>query len=158
VVAHVFNDFLKPKPLLLESVVDIANFTTRTPISELPSVIDESCVINLYADYAIDNVKHQLSDALFIKRELDSNPPSGCVLKHGLTTSIDTTLSLNLSVIGEKILHSGKSVESRVKQNVKRKLASRSKRPPTDGWRLNDREFNQFHDRYKSTVEGCCDS
>ena len=43
-----------------------------------------------------------------------------------------------------------------MKRIVKRKLASRSKRPPTDGWRLNDTEFNELHAVYKFTVEGCC--
>ena len=44
-VGYVFNDCPKPKPRLLESVVDIAASTQRTHISELPSVIDESRVI-----------------------------------------------------------------------------------------------------------------
>ncbi len=54
--------------------------------------------------------------------------------------------------------HSRKNVESRVKRNVKRILLSRSTRPPTDGWRLNDTEFDELHSIYKFTMEGCCDS
>jgi hypothetical protein len=51
--------------------VDIVAFTTRIPISELPSIIDEYCIINFNTDYAADYAKHQLNDALVIKRELD---------------------------------------------------------------------------------------
>jgi hypothetical protein len=45
-----------------------------------------------------------------------------------------------------------------MKRNVKRKLLSRSKRPTSDGWRLNDKEFDELHNIYKFTVKGCCDS
>ncbi len=55
------------------------------------------------------------------------------------------------------ISHFGRNVESRVKRIVKRKLINRGKIPPTDGWRLNDTEFEQLHTIYKFTVEGCCD-
>ena len=40
---------------------------------------------------------------------------------------------------------------------VKRKLLNRSKRPPTDGWRLNDEEVDKVNKTYKFTLEGCCD-
>jgi hypothetical protein len=33
-------------------------------------------------------------------------------------------------------------IEPRLKRMVKCKLLTRSKRPPTDGWRLNDEEFD----------------
>jgi len=138
--------------------VDIANSTMRSLFSEHPFVIDESCVINLNTDYVIEYVKHQLNDALAIKRELDLNPLAGYVLELPLTTSIDTTPIPNLGVVGETILHSGKSVESRVKRGVTRTLASRSERPPTYGWRVDDREFNKLHNLDKFIVEGCCDS
>ncbi len=55
--------------------------TSRTPISELPFVIDEPCAINLNSDYTIDSTKHHLSDALGIKRELDLNSSAGCALE-----------------------------------------------------------------------------
>ncbi len=64
---------------------------------------------------------------------------------------------MNCGLVNEEVLHSGENVESRVKQIVKRKLASHSKRPPTNGWRLNDTEFNQLHNLYKFTVEVFCD-
>ena len=60
--------------------------------------------------------------------------------------------------MGKEVPYSRKTVESRVKRNIKRKLLSRSKRPPTDGWRLNDKEFDELHKIYKFTAEGCCDS
>jgi hypothetical protein len=69
-VGHVFNNGPKPKPRLFESVVDIAVSTPRTPIPKLPSVINESCVINLNSNYAIDSTKHHLNDAFVVRREL----------------------------------------------------------------------------------------
>jgi hypothetical protein len=60
--------------------------------------------------------------------------------------------------MGKEVPHSRKHAESRVKRNIKRKFLSRSKRPPTDGWRLNDKEFEKLHNIYKFTVKGCYDS
>ena len=95
---------------------------------------------------------------LIIRRELPLNSSASYVLEHILKTIIDTTLSPSLGTVGRGAPHSRKNVESRVKRNIKRKLLSRTKRPPTDGWRLNDKEFNEFHSIYKFIVEGCCDS
>jgi len=78
--------------------------------------MDESCVINLNTDYATDYAKHRVNDALVIKRELDLNPPDGCVLERTLTTRINTTSSPYFGAVGEKILHSEKGVKSRVKR------------------------------------------
>ena len=75
-----------------------------------------------------------------------------------LKTSIDTTLSSSLGTMGKEVPHSRKNVESRVKRNIKRKLLNRSKRPSTDGWRLNHKEFDELHSIYKFTVEGWRDS
>ncbi len=70
-VSHMFNDFPKPKPWLLESIVDFAAPMARTPISELPSLIDEPCVINLKIDYLIVSIEHQLNYARVIRRKVD---------------------------------------------------------------------------------------
>ena len=70
-----------------------------------------------------------------------------------LKTSIDTTLSHCMGAVGKKVPHSRKTIESRVKRNIKRKLLSRSKKPPTNGWRLNDNEFDKLRSIYKFTVE-----
>ena len=67
--------------------------------------------------------------------------PVGSAIVRKLETSIDTTLSPCLQAVGKEVSHSRKNVESRVKRNVKQKLLSRSKRPPTDGWRMNDKEL-----------------
>jgi hypothetical protein len=99
-----------------------------------------------------------LNDAFVIRRELAKNSPASSAIDRTLKTSIDTTLSTCLKAVGIKVLHSRKNVESRVKRNVKRKLLSRSKRPTIDGWRLDDREFDELHNIYKFTVEGCCHS
>ena len=94
-----------------------------------------------------------MNDAFVIRRELAKNSSAGSTLNGTLKTSIDTTLSTCLKAVGNEVLHSRKNVESSVKRNVKRKLLSRSKRPTTDGWRLNDKEFDELHNIYKFTVE-----
>jgi len=157
-IGHVFNDYPKPKPRLLESVVDIAVSTPRTPFSELPSIIYESCVINLNSDYGNDSTMHHLNDALVIRRKIVKNSSVGSAIVRTLKASIDTTFSPCLRAVGKEVPHSRKNVECRVKRNTKRKLLSRSKRPPTNGWRLNDKEFDELHRIYKFTMEGCCDS
>jgi len=124
----------------------------------LPYVIDESCEINLNSDYATDSTNDHLNDALVIRRELVKNSSADCALERTLKTSIDTTLIPSLGAVGKNAPHSRKNFESRVKRNIKRKLLSRSKKPPTDGWRSNDKEFDELHNIYKFTVEGCCDS
>ncbi len=82
-----------------------------------------------------------MNDALVIREEIVPTPPAISATERTLEASIDTTLSHELGT-SEEVLHSRGNVESRVKQIVKRKLASRSKRRPTDGWRLNDTEFD----------------
>ncbi len=121
-------------------------------------MIDGSCVIKANSDYATDSIEHHLNDAFVIRRELVKNSSASSAIDRTLKTSIDTTLSPCLKAVGNDVSHSRKNVESRVKRNVKRKLLSRSKRPTTDGWRLNDKEFDELHSIYKFTVEGCCDS
>ena len=110
------------------------------------------------SDYDIDSTEHHLNDAFVIRRELVKNSPAGSAIDRTLKTSIDTTLSPCLEAVGNEVLHFRKNVESRVKRNVKRKHLSRSKRPTSDGCRLNDKEFDELHSIYKFTVEGCCDS
>ena len=99
-----------------------------------------------------------MSDAFVIRRELVENSSAGSAIDRTLQTSVGTTLSTCLKAVGNEVLHSRKNVESRVKRKVKRKLLNRSKRPTTDGWRLNDKESDELHNIYKFTVEGCCDS
>ncbi len=50
-----------------------------------------------------------------------------------------------------------RDIEPRLKRMVKRKLLNRSKRPPTNGWRLNNDEFDELTKTYMFTLEGCCD-
>jgi len=102
----------------------------------------------LNSDYAIDSTKHHLNDALVIRRELINKSSVGNAHESTLKTSIDTTLSPSLGAVGKEVPHSRKNVESRVKRNIKRNFLCRSKRPPTDGWRLNDKEFDELHSTY----------
>ena len=48
-------------------------------------------------------------------------------------------------------------IEPRLKRIVKRKLLNRSKRPPTNGCRLHDVEFNESNKTYRFTLERCFD-
>jgi len=50
-----------------------------------------------------------------------------------------------------------KSVDPRVKRLKARRLSNRKKNLPTNGWRLNDVEFEKLDKLYHFTVEGCCD-
>jgi hypothetical protein len=102
----------------------------------------------LNSNYTIDSTKHHLNDAFVTRRKFDLNSPTGCALEGILKTSIDTTLSPSLGAVGKEVPHSRKNVESRVKRNIKRNFLCRSKRPPTDGWRLNDKEFDELHSTY----------
>ncbi len=98
-----------------------------------------------------------MNDALVIERGIVSPPFASNAIDRTLETGIDTTLNPLLRV-GEEVSNSEKLVKSKVKRFVKRKLTNRGKRPPTDGWRLNDTKFNKLHAVYKFTVEGCCDT
>jgi hypothetical protein len=51
-----------------------------------------------------------------------------------------------------------KSVDPRFKRLKARRLSNRKKNLPTNGWRLNDVEFDKLNSLYHFTVEGCCDS
>ncbi len=50
-----------------------------------------------------------------------------------------------------------KSVDPRVKHLKTRRLLNRKKNLPTNGWRLNDVEFDKLNNLYHFIVEGCCD-
>ena len=50
-----------------------------------------------------------------------------------------------------------RDVEHTYKRFVTRKLSNRRKRPPTNGWRLYDKEFDELTRTYNFTLEGCCD-
>ena len=86
-----------------------------------------------------------MNDAFVIRREIAKDSPVGSAIVPTLETSIDTTLSPCLEAVGKGVSHSRKNVESRVKRNIKRKFLSRSKRPTTDGWRLNYKKFDELH-------------
>jgi len=98
-----------------------------------------------------------LNNTFVIRREIAKNSPAGSAIVCTLETSIDTTLSPCLEAVGKGVSHSRKHVESRVKRNIKRTFLSRSKRPPSDGWKLNDKKFDEHHSIFKFTVEECCD-
>jgi hypothetical protein len=99
----------------------------------------------------MDSIEHHLNYALVVRGEIILTPPAGSAIERTLETRIDTALSPKLRA-REKVLHSGGNLKSRVKWIVKRKLASRSKRPPTDGWRLNGTEFNQLHSFFTNSL------
>ena len=53
--------------------------------------------------------------------------------------------------------HFDKSVDPRVKRLKARRLLNRKKNLPTNGWRLNDIEFEKLNSLYHFTLEGWCD-
>jgi len=136
---------------LLESVIDSTIHIARTPISELPSSIDESCLIKLNSDYPIDFIGHHLKDVV------ELNMSIGCNIDTSLTITEALTPNLGNVSKGVSIPLSKRDMEHRLKRMVKRKLLNRNKRPPTYGWRLNDEEFDELNKTYKFTLEGCCD-
>ena len=79
-VGNKFSYCLNPKPKLLESFIDSTVPITRTPISEQPFVIDESCIVNLNSDYPIDSIEHRL------KYLFDLNNNIGCNIDTSLTS------------------------------------------------------------------------
>ena len=95
-----------------------------------------------------------MNDVHFIRWQLVNNSLAGCAIVRTLKTSIEIiTLSPSSGAVGKEGPHSRKNVESRVKRNIKCKLLIHSKKPPTDGWRLNEKEFDELHSIYKFIVE-----
>ena len=82
-------------------------------------------------EYAIDSTKDHLNDEFVVRRGIVKNSSIGGAIVCTLKTNIDSTLSTCLGDVGKEVPHSRKNMESRVKRNIKRKLLSRSKRPPT---------------------------
>ncbi len=76
-VGHRFNDCPNTKK---ESVVDVEVPTSRTPISDLPFAIDESCVINLKTGYVINSIKYHSIDSLVIRGEVVPISPVGSAI------------------------------------------------------------------------------
>ena len=74
-------------------------------------------------------------------------------------TSIDRALSPNLGTVSKENPYPPKerSVGPKLKRFFTRKFLNRRKRPPTDGWRLSDKEFDELNIIYSFTLEGCCD-
>ena len=71
------------------------------------------------SDHANDSTKHQLNDALVIRRELVKNWSAGSTIVRTLKTSIDITLSPCSWDVVEEVSHSRKNVESKWKRDVK---------------------------------------
>ena len=65
---------------------------TRTPISELSSVIYEYCVIKLNSNHQVDYIEHHLNDDFVLNREIELSPQVGRNVYTPLT-NIDTLSS-----------------------------------------------------------------
>ena len=98
-----------------------------------------------------------MKDAIELNREIELSPRCGRNIDTSLT-SIDLALSPNLGVVSKEIPHPFKerNVGQKFKRIVTRKLLNRRKRPPTDGWKLNDTKFDEINRTYSFTLEGCC--
>ena len=94
-------------------------------------------------DYQIVSNKHHLKDAIELNREVELSPKYDLNIVTSLT-SIEA-LSPNLGAVSEGSSHPlrNKDVRNKLKRQLTRKLDNRRKRPPTDGWRLNDKEFDE---------------
>ncbi len=66
-------------------------------------------------DYTEDSTEHHLNDALVIRREIVSTPPTSSTIVRTLGTNIDTTLSPLLKTSEEVLHYGGGGVKSRVK-------------------------------------------
>ena len=76
-----------------------------------------------------------------------------------MLSSIDIALSLNLGVVSNESPRSLKErdVGHKLKRFFTRKLLNRRKRPTIDGWRINDKEFDELKGTCIFTSGGCCD-
>ena len=109
-------------------------------------VINEFCVIKSNSDYRIDPIEHLLKDAIELNRKIKLYPRCGRNIDTSLT-SIDIASSPNLGVAGKESPHPLKErdVGQKMKRIDTRKLPNRRKRPPTDAWRLNDKELDELN-------------
>jgi len=101
VAGHRFPDCPKPKPLLLESVIDSTTPITRTLIPELYFVINESCVIKSNSNYRINPIEHHLKITIHLIREIELFLRCGRNIATSLT-SIDIALSPNFGDVAKK--------------------------------------------------------
>ena len=73
--------------------------------------------------------------------------------------NIDSVTGLHLvSNIRKDLPPFNKNVDPRDKRFRTRRLLSRKKNLPTNGWRLSDVEFEKLNIFYRTIVEGCCDT
>jgi len=139
-VGHKYSNCLKPKPWLLESVLDSTIPIIRTLIPKLSSIINKSLVIKSNYDYRIDPIEHHLKDAINLNLE---NELSLIRCGRNIDTSpiiIDIALSPNLGAVSNECPHPLKERDAwhKLKRTITRKLLNRRKRLTTDGWRLSD--------------------
>ena len=79
-------------------------------------------------------------------------------LVHPACIDIATTLDFHREPTVRQVSHPfDKSVDPRVKRLKTRRLSNRKKNLPTNGWRLNDVEFDKLNILYQFNVEGYCD-
>ena len=122
---------------------------TRPPISELFSAIRESNVIESTCDYSFDPLKHhnaplELNDA-----------KSNLVCPSLVNIDIDTEDGSHRgSNVRQVTLLFDKSVDPTARRLKARRLTNRKKNLPTNGWRLNDIEFEKLNCLYHFIVEG----
>jgi len=113
----------------------------------LPSAINEYCVIKLNSDYPVESIKHHLKNAFELNKNI------GCSIDTSLTSIAIFDPSFRTVSKEASIPSIKRDVEPRSKQMVKLKLLNHSKRPPTDGWKINDAEFDELNKIYRFTLE-----
>jgi len=85
------------------------------------------------------------------------NKNIGCNIGTSLTSIKSLTPKSGIVSKEVSIPLNERAIAPRLKKMVKSKILNCSKRPPADGWRLNDKEFEELNKTYKFTLEGYCD-
>jgi hypothetical protein len=98
-----------------------------------------------------------LKDAIVLNRENELSLRCDRNIDASLTR-IYIALSPNLGAVSKEHSHPLKErdVGHKLIRIVTRKLLNLRIRPPTDGWRLSGKEFDELNRVYSFTLEGCC--
>ena len=112
----------------------------------------ESNVIESTCDYSFDQLKHH--NAPLEMNDAKSNLVCPSLVNIDIDTAEDSHRD---STVRQGTPPVDKSVDPSVKRLKTRRLLNRKKNLPTNGWRLNDIEFEKLNSLYHFTVEGCCD-
>ncbi len=113
------------------------------------SAIRESNIIESTCDYSFDLLKHH--NAPLELNDAKSNLVCPSLVKIDIDTADDSHRG---STVRQVTPPFDKSVDPRVKRLTTQRLLNRKKNSPTNGWRLNDVEYDKLNSLYHFSVEG----